>query len=244
MLDIQPMPRPDDVSFLTYVRSALFYGLCGLIIVPFLVLWPAIWLPARIPLAITDCYLRVQLGLLRWVCGIRYELSGQSHMPKGAVLIASQHESTWETLFFQCLLGRPVMYAKKPIFSYPIFGPLVRKMGHIPVELSTTGDAMRAGLRAGVDVLQDGRKLLIFPTGTRGAHGAGALQAGVGVLYQLSQAPVVPVRLNSGACWPANSFLKIPGTIKIDILPPIATGLDRPTFMAELAQSLQVSQPS
>ncbi len=235
------MPRRPPVSPLTVVRSGLFYGLCGAALVPFLLLWPAIWLSDRYILAITDWYLRVQLWLLRWVCGIRYELRGQNHMPDGAVLIAAQHESTWETLFFQCLLGRPVMYAKNPIFRYPIYGPLVRKMGHIPVEVSTTGDAMRAGFRAGVEVLQDGRKLLIFPTGTRGANGAGTLQAGVGVLYQLSQAAVVPVRLNSGACWPANSFLKIAGTIRVDILPPIAAGLDRAAFMAELAQVLQGS---
>ncbi len=220
-----------------FVRSVLFYVLAGLAAVPFLLCWPALRGPRRTVYAIVDRYLWVLLWLLRSVCGIRYRVVGQDQLPKGAVLIASQHESTWETLFFQVLFDHPVMYAKAPIFSYPVFGPVVRKFGHIPVTAGTSADAMRAGFRAGATAVKDGRSLVIFPSGTR-RQDADAPQAGVGVLYQLAGVPAVPVRLNSGAVWPHGSWLKFPGTVEVQIGPVIEAGLDRRDFMQILSASL------
>ncbi|MFY0615875.1 lysophospholipid acyltransferase family protein [Shimia sp.] len=221
------------------IRSLTFYALAGLAVVPFLMLWPAILLSRDVVYAITDRYLWVQLWLLRVVCGIRYTVSGQQHMPDEPVLIASQHESTWETLFYQVLLGRPVMYAKKPIFTYPVLGPVMRKLGHVPVESSATGDAMRAGFRAGAAAVKDGRSLVIFPSGTRRVADAGQMQAGVGVLYQLANVAAVPVRINSGACWPHGTFVKYPGVIRVEIGPPFPAAMDRRSFMSALTKMLQ-----
>lgn len=220
------------------LRSLAFYVLSALAAVPFLLLWPAILAPRTTVYAITDGYLRVQLWLLRWICGIGYVMRGRENLPDGPVLIASQHESTWETLFFQVLLDHPVMYAKKPIFSYPVFGPVVRKLGHIPVETSVSGDAMRAGFRAGADAVKSGRSLVIFPSGTRRRADRDTLQAGVGVLYQLAGVAAVPLRLNSGACWPHGTWLKYPGVVEVEIGSPIKAGLDRREFMQILAEKL------
>lgn len=217
------------------VRSFLFFALAGVSIVPFLAAWPLKRgsLPAVRRLA--DRYLTVLRWLLRMVCGIDYRLEGLEHVPEGPVLIASQHESTWETLFFHALFGHPVMFAKKSVFSYPVFGPLARAFEHIPVEPG--GDAMRAGFRAGVAAIKNGRRLLIFPSGTRRVEHS-ELQAGVGVLYQLANVPTVPVRLTSGAVWPRGTWLKYPGVIEVQIGPPIEAGLDRRDFMQILSAYL------
>ena len=220
-----------------FVRSVLFYALAGLAAVPFLLCWPALRGPRGTVYTIADRYLRVMLWLLRSVCGIRYRVVGQDQLPEGAVLIASQHESTWETLFFQVLFDHPVMYAKTPIFSYPVFGPVVRKFGHIPVAAGASADAMREAFRAGAAAVKDGRSLVIFPSGTRN-KGALELQAGVGVLYQLADVPAVSVRLNSGSVWPHGTWLKFPGTVEVQIGPVVEAGLDRRDFMQILSASL------
>ena len=41
---------------------------------------------------------------------------------------------------------------------------------------------------------------------------------------------VVPVAVNSGLFWGRRSFLKRPGTIVIEMLPPLPRGLDRRGF--------------
>ncbi len=232
-LDTQDHWRPIIV-----LRSLAFYVAAAVAAVPFLLLWPGILLSRETVYAVTDRYLRVQLWLLKVICGIRYEVTGRAHLPAEPVLIASQHESTWETLFYQLLLGRPVMYAKQPIFSYPIFGPLMRKLEHIPVSTSASGDAMRDGFRAGAAAVKAGRSLLIFPSGTRRETQGQKMQSGVGVLYQLAGVPAVPVRVNSGACWPYGTFLKFPGTIRVEVGAPIPAGLDRRSFMTQLSDAL------
>jgi 1-acyl-sn-glycerol-3-phosphate acyltransferase len=63
----------------------------------------------------------------------------------------------------------------------------------------------------------------------------------VAALYGKLGVPVVPVALNSGRYWPRRSFLKYPGTIIVEILPPIPPGLAKPVFMAELERRIETA---
>lgn len=226
---------------LVRIRSGVFYVMSVAALLPFLLFLPTLLLPPRIPMAIGALYLHLQLFLLKVICGIRYRVEGAENLPKDGYLIASQHESSWETLYFQVLLDQPVMFAKKEVFSYPLVGLLARKFGHIPVDRSGSADAMREGFRAGREAANSGRNLLIFPTGTRGAVKRSQIQSGIGVLYQLINKPVVPVLLNSGGCWPSGTLLKFPGTINVRILPAIPVGMDRRAFLDELSAMLTES---
>lgn len=222
------------------LRTILFYGLSGIGALPFLLLLPGLVLPRGVTIAVTSAYLRLQLFLLRAVCGIRFEVVGHENLPHGPCLIASQHESSWETLYYQVLLDAPVMFAKKEVFGYPVVGLLSRKIGHIPVNRQGTAEDMRATFRSGQEAAGQGRKLLIFPTGTRHRSAGQKLvvQSGIGVLYQLVNMQTVPVLLNSGACWPSDSLLKFPGTITVKVLPAIPNGLDRRDFLVRLQDDL------
>ncbi|MBR9841751.1 MAG: 1-acyl-sn-glycerol-3-phosphate acyltransferase [Rhodobacteraceae bacterium] len=232
------MARDRQATFAIRLRSALFYLLSVLAFVPFLLFVPVFALHERYLLWVGGVFLRVQLVLLRLVCGIRHEVEGRENLPEGPCLIASWHESSWETLFYHVLLDQPVMYAKREVFAYPLVGRIARKAGHIPVDRQGSIETMRDGFRVGVEAIRRGRKLLIFPGGTR-QHGAPKrLQSGVGVLYELAKVPAVPVLVASGECWPAGSLLKYPGTITVRILPPIAPGLDRRAFLGALSEAL------
>ena len=50
---------------------------------------------------------------------------------------------------------------------------------------------------------------------------------------------MVPVALNSGLFWGKKAWVKKPGQIAIEYLPPIQPGLDRRAFMAELEARLE-----
>jgi 1-acyl-sn-glycerol-3-phosphate acyltransferase len=47
--------------------------------------------------------------------------------------------------------------------------------------------------------------------------------------------------LNSGLLWPKNSFFKKPGTITVEILPPIPPGLPRDVMMQKLREALETA---
>jgi 1-acyl-sn-glycerol-3-phosphate acyltransferase len=95
-------------------------------------------------------------------------------------------------------------------------------------------------LKAARTAVADGHPILIYPEGTRTPPGERRpYHPGVAALYGDLGLPVIPVALNSGLFWGRRSFHKKPGTITLEFLPPIAPGLPRKTFMAELQARLE-----
>ena len=90
--------------------------------------------------------------------------------------------------------------------------------------------------------MKAGRSILIFPEGTRVAVGdTKPYQAGVAALYRQLNVPVVPVALNSGLFWGRRKFVKRPGVLSMEILPPIPPGLPRETFMTTLRERIETA---
>jgi 1-acyl-sn-glycerol-3-phosphate acyltransferase len=52
---------------------------------------------------------------------------------------------------------------------------------------------------------------------------------------------MVPIALNSGLYWGRRAFLKRPGTVLVQIMPPIPAGLDRRKVMARLEQDIETT---
>ena len=85
-----------------------------------------------------------------------------------------------------------------------------------------------------------GRPIVIFPEGTRTAPGTRRpYHPGVAALYRQLGLPLVPVAVNSGLYWGRRHFLKRPGRIIVEILPPIPPGGDRRAVMAELEARIE-----
>jgi 1-acyl-sn-glycerol-3-phosphate acyltransferase len=64
----------------------------------------------------------------------------------------------------------------------------------------------------------------MFPEGTRTRAGSqGRYKSGGARLAVRTGAPVVPIAVNSGECWPRKAFLKRPGLITVSIGAPIAS---------------------
>jgi 1-acyl-sn-glycerol-3-phosphate acyltransferase len=90
--------------------------------------------------------------------------------------------------------------------------------------------------------VKDGHQIVIFPEGTRRAAGApAAYKYGVAHLYENLGVPCLPVGLNSGLYWPRRSFLRRPGTIRIEIMAPIAPGLPRDEFFRLVQATIEGS---
>jgi 1-acyl-sn-glycerol-3-phosphate acyltransferase len=115
----------------------------------------------------------------------------------------------------------------------------------IAVDRKGGAQAMRALLEAARAALAEGRPLVIFPQGTRTPPGPAGAEApylpGVAALYRGLGVPVVPVALNSGLFWPRRGFLRRPGRILLEYLPPIPPGLSRADFLSELGQRIETA---
>lgn len=185
--------------------------------------------------------------LLRVLCGIRHEIRGTEHLrPQGAALYAVKHSSAWETVIFWTLVDTPVYVLKEELTKMPVFGYYLRKkIACIAINRKAGASAIRSLISQTKEHFAAQRQVIIFPEGTRRAVGAAPeYQNGIGVLYSSLKVSVIPVAHNAGKLWGRNAFLKRSGTIVIEFLPPIQTGLDREEFMQQLQNTIETKTNS
>jgi 1-acyl-sn-glycerol-3-phosphate acyltransferase len=202
-----------------------------------LLLGPRSWVQAagRLWIRVTFCQLRLLVGL-------DYRETGLENLPKGPAIVASKHQSAWETLYLTLALSHPAFILKKELLWLPLFGWYLRKVGMIAVDRSGKATALKQMIRQAEAAFAEGRQVVIFPEGTRVAPGRRkAYQPGIAALYSQLKVPVVPVALNSGLFWGRKSFLKRAGTITVQYLPAIPPGLDRKSFIRELESRIETA---
>lgn len=219
------------------LRSALFnlwfFATCT-VLTPYGVLLS--WLAPRRVLELGVFWVRLVLGGLGVLCGIRPVLVGAENLQReGPALIASQHQSAFDTLVWMTLLQRPSYVLKQELTRIPLFGPLLLVAGMIAVDRRGGPSALRSMLRDADRAVAERRQIVIFPEGTRVAEGTRVkLHPGVAALAARTALPVIPVATDSGRRWGRRSFRKLPGPIRIVVLPPLPPGLSRETLMREL----------
>jgi 1-acyl-sn-glycerol-3-phosphate acyltransferase len=203
---------------------------------------PTFFMPYRAILAVAKAWGRSNLVLLRIVAGIDYEVRGRAKIPQGAVIVAAKHQSAWETFALLPLFDNPLFIVKRELQWIPIFGWLMIKGRMVPVDRGAGSQALAAMTeRARVELAQ-GRQLIIFPEGTRRPAGAEPrYKFGVAQLYAAEGVPCVPIALNSGLFWPRRSLRLRPGTVIVEILDPIAPGLDKDVFFKRLQDEIELA---
>ncbi|MDF0601591.1 lysophospholipid acyltransferase family protein [Psychromarinibacter sp. C21-152] len=219
-------------------RSVAFYLLCVASTLPFLPLLVLIFAPVRVGWPVLRAYFSVQIWLLRVVCGQRVRVTGEENLPDGPCLMAARHESAWETLYLPWRFGNPAVMLKRELLDIPLVGNIARKLKYIPIDRSGDLETARASFDAANAEVAEGRRILIFPAGTRDPAGRDAMQSGVAVLYRQLGLPCVPVTHNSGDIWPHRSWLRRPGEVEIRILPPIPPGEKTRVFLEHLGAAL------
>lgn len=224
------------------VRSTLFNVIVTLVSVAYLVCLPAALAPRRVGQKIMASYVRLNGWLLKIICGVSHEVRGRENMPDGAVLIAAKHQSAWDSVMFPFVLGNPAMTTRLSNLRLPVMSLIVVKLGHIVIGEPANLASINRFLRQAHDRIAEGRSVAIFPEGTRSAIGQRLpYQPGVIALYRTLDVPCVPIALNSGCFWPRRRLVYFPGKIIVEILPPIAPGLDRERFVAILTERIETA---
>jgi len=133
---------------------------------------------------------------------------GKDNIPKGACIIASNHTSnadapllavhTWEKKYY---------LAKKELFNNKLVGFFAKKWGGIPIDRA--GNDVVA-IKECLKVLKNGKKLVIFPEGTRQNNEnmeLGEVKQGTAMLAIKAKVPVVPMFiLNKPKFWRRNKI--------------------------------------
>ena len=226
------MARSLLFNLLFYVTTALYVVLGS----------PLLFAPRSWAMAALANHAHFELFLLRHIVGLKLEVRGHDKLPRTACLVASKHQSAWETFALIPLFRDPALLMKRELFWIPFHGWFSKKFEMIPVDRDKGPAALRAMLRETRKRVVDGREIIIFPEGTRRPPGAPPdYKTGVVLLYEALGIPCVPVALNSGLFWPRRSLLRRPGTIVVEFLDPIPPGLPKSEFLWRLIESIETA---
>lgn len=223
------------------IRSLIFDGIqltvTALAVLIFLALMPFPWNWTQ---NAVNVWARVVRFFARLIVGIDIRIKGLENIPDGPVLIASKHQSAWDTSFYQTVFPRSVYIMKKELLSIPVWGWVARKIRSIAVDRAGGASALKKLIADTAARLEEGRTVIIFPEGTRMYPGQeNDFHPGVAAIYKNTKVPVVPVVLNSGLFWGrSNVGEKTAGTITVEFLPAIEPGRDRKLFMKDLQATI------
>ncbi len=156
---------------------------------------------------------------LKLSCKLDFRVEGQDNIPDGTTaLILAKHQSAWETIAMQTIFPPQTWVLKRNLLLIPIFGWGLAMTRPIAIDRTAGKKALKQVIEQGINRLQRGLWVVIFPEGTRTAPGQQKRYAiGGAMLAQKSGYPVVPVCHNAGEFWPKRGFVKKPGTITLVI---------------------------
>jgi len=226
---------------LLWLRSAAFnLAFYTMSVAAVIAATPALFMPRRFTHGAIRWWSRTTLWLLRVLAGTNCEVRGK--LPDGAVLVASKHQSMWDTIAMTAILDRPAMVLKRELLWIPFYGWYAQKARMIAIDRGAASQAIRRLIAQGKAALAEKRPIVIFPEGTRSAPGAKLdYKPGVAALYRQLDIDCVPAAVNSGLFWGRRGFLRHPGTIIVEFLEPIPAGLDRKSFMETLETRVEAA---
>ena len=210
---------------MTWLRNLAFYpAFYGFSIVYVLASLPAALIDRRALTAVVVAWSRYHRWCVCNLLGIRIAIEGV--IPEEPVLFAVKHESFFEAIETPYMFGAPGVFAKRELFAIPGWGRSALAYGLIPVARDEGARALRRMIAIARDRVGEGRPLVLFPEGTRVAHGrTPPLLSGFAGIYKLLGLPVVPVAVDSGPLY--HRMVKRPGTITYKVGPRIPAGLPR-----------------
>jgi 1-acyl-sn-glycerol-3-phosphate acyltransferase len=175
-------------------------------------------------------WLRMAIWGARVICGVEHRVQGMEHLPsradkRSAVVLASKHQSTWETFAYPTLMSHPLAYVfKRELLYVPFFGWAMGRLDMIHIDRSKRNEAWAKVERQGRALFEQGVWVIMFPEGTRIARGErGSYKTGASRLAISAGVPIVPIAVTAAKCWPRKSFLLRPGVIDVSIGKPIAS---------------------
>ncbi len=174
-----------------------------------------------------DVYFDMCLPFIRfnqWTNQMPLTVIGREHLPEGkGYILCSNHQSLADIPLYMRAVGKHIgFFAKKELLSVPILGWDLKKLDNEIVDRKNPKAALKE-MEASADRVKNGKRVLIFPEGTRSLDGhILPFKKGAFVLAAKSGAPVIPAYIHmSGYCIHKTRWYTQPGPVTIVIGKPI-----------------------
>ena len=221
-------------SIIFYIFLSVWTIFMGIICLPFLFI-SMIYIHKPINLWILGIF-----KLLETTCNITHEVKGMENIPEYSILVASKHQSAFETFALFFYINKSIFIHKKQLFFIPIFGQYLKKTNMISINRSEGTASMRKMLKEAKLKMSAGYSIIIFPEGTRKIPGDKPdYKTGFIGIYNETESEILPVAVNSGRYWPKHIFIKNSGKIIIKILKPIPAKLKKDEILEKIESVIE-----
>ena len=180
--------------------------------------------------------------VLTKVLNIKIVFKNNSLKEKEGQVIAANHQSAFDTIFFLAAFDKTIYVIKKELIFIPVYGWYAMRLGNIYIDRKKKIESIKKISKNIVNLIKQDYKIIIFPEGTRQApKKIGAIKPGVFLIQDRLKRPIFPVYIDSGETWPRNSFKIKKKNIFIKSLKPIPYGLTKKKFKEILKKSFRES---
>lgn len=171
----------------------------------------------------------------------RHKVYGLENYTKGGAIIAGNHTSFYDPPLVSISCPEEIHFlARKTLFRNSLFGWFIRSLNSHPV--GGAGSDV-ASFRTVLKLLVEGKKVLLFPEGTRNKDGLGQMQGGLGLLSIKSGCPIIPVYIRGAdkVFGRGRKFPKLWGKTSVTFCKPIDpksfAGLEKKQAIKQIAQT-------
>jgi putative phosphoserine phosphatase/1-acylglycerol-3-phosphate O-acyltransferase len=159
--------------------------------------------------------------------GLNLRVKGEEHLwsHRPAVFIFN-HQSNVDMVIIARLLRRDITgVGKREIRDMPVIGRVMEAAGVVLIDRKNSASAIEA-MKPLVDAMRvEGKSVCLSPEGTRAPTiKLSAFKKGAFHLAMQAGVPIVPIVIhNSGDVQPKGDMLYHPGTVEVEVLPPVDT---------------------
>lgn len=206
-------------TFMVRIRSSVLWTIMGAYtIIIFIVALFVAFCRARTRNRIICSWTWLFNFCARNICQVKYQVIGLENIMDAPAIIASNHQSMWETLCFSQIFPQHVWVLKEELMKIPFFGWALSFAAPISIDRSSSMIAMNRMLEQGVERFNDGFWILTFPEGTRlMPKKRKKYKTGTARLALLLKSKILPVAHNAGYCYPKTGLCLYPGTVTVKI---------------------------
>ncbi len=185
------------------------------------------------------CWSRMIILSLQKIIRTKICYENRHILKKKGYLIAANHQSAFDTIFFFKEFDKVIYIVKKELKYIPIYGWYAMRLGNIFLNRKERIKSVKKLSSDVSEFLKKGYKVIIFPEGTRQVDKIGRIKPGIFAIQKACKCKVYPIFINSGKVWPKNTLLKYNKVIKVKTLPYINYSINKNDFLEKLETSFK-----
>ena len=178
---------------------------------------------------------------LEKIIGVKIIYQNKYISDKKGYLIAANHQSVFDTIFFLKEFDKVIYVTKKELMFIPIYGWYALRLGNIFVNRKERIKSVKNISEKVYSYLNKNYKVIIFPEGTRQIENKiGEMKPGIYAIQKFCNCLVYPIYISSNHVWPKNTFIKKNKLIKVKTLAPMKFEENKKEFLIKLKNNLEI----